>query len=117
MPFSNSYSRTILENLSGKFVGLHTDSPDETNEVNATGYTRKPMTLGFVDDRNCFNDSDIVFDTALYDWGVIKYIAIYESATPTSGETPLYYVAGKQSLNILTNDNYVIPTNYFQIRM
>lgn len=93
MSMSNYLENKVLNHIAGiesytapikcYMALLTSSSTDESTgtEINALGYIRKPITFDASVDGVIKNLSDIVFDVAEENWGVITSVAVFDSET------------------------------------
>lgn len=121
MPLTNyEANRYIRDNIqNGRWVGLLREDPgydgDTSSEVTASEYKRQEIT--FVDpvSGKTQNSEDIVFDVATSNWGTIKYVALFDTAT---GGNIISYSKLNYEREVRSADQYMIPISYniFEIR-
>ena len=89
MDFTAIGLRTMLNDWSEArthYLGLHTDAPDDTNELSGDGYARIALPPGLWTDTNDADSGDLTTNAAIVsalatsDWTEITHIAIYDAA-------------------------------------
>lgn len=114
MPFTKEKTEEILKELKDTFIGLHSGEPNEVNEVSKQGYSRKKGNLENVVYNQLMNTTDIIFDVAQFDYGVITHIGIYDTAI---GGKLLYWVKANNSREVRVSEDYRISKDNLLIEI
>lgn len=114
MPFTKEKTEEVLKGLKNTFIGLHSGEPNELNEVKKQGYLRKKGNLENIIYNQLINATDIVFDVAQFDYGVITHIGIYNAEI--EGEL-LYWIKADNSREVRASEDYRISKNNLMIEI
>ncbi len=106
----------IKENL---YIGLLKDDPgyngDSSSEVTAIEYRRQSIVFVEPTTGITQNSNDVEFDIATSNWGIIKYIGLFDAET---GGNMISYSKLNYDREVRMADRYTIPAGYniFEIR-
>lgn len=103
------------------YVGLLTGDPGESGDASSepagASYARQAITFkdpSLVGAGQTYNDADIAFPVAQENWGIIKYIAVFDAAT---GGNMLVYAPLDYQREVRLADQYQIPSAYYLLNV
>lgn len=114
---ANKYIDDRIKN--NLYIGLLKDDPgysgDSSSEVTAVEYSRESVVFLDPTTGKTQNNSDIEFSIATSNWGLIKYIALFDSLTEGN---MISYSKLNYDREVRMADRYTIPIGYniFEIR-
>ena len=111
-----------ISGISSRYLALFTDvtviaeleASDFTNEVSGASYIRKSVNFDIPVDGVTQNTADIVWPTALENWGTIGYAAVCDTLANGTGNI-LYYGALSTPKVISTNDQFKFNAGDYDI--
>ena len=121
MPLTNYEANRYIDDRikNNLYIGLLKDDPgysgNASNEVNAVEYSRQSVVFLDPTTGKTQNNSDIEFPIATSNWGLVKYIALFDNLT---GGNRISYSKLNYDREVRMADRYTIPIGYniFEIR-